>query len=81
VRALVLRMTYRDPAPSKPACPVCESPDDVRTHSNPNQGRWLCFACMFLFTSVTDAPTALPARSPVPEEIARARAALRGGRA
>lgn len=42
-------MSYRDPAPTIPDCPVCERADDVRRHENEHQGRFLCMGCMLLF--------------------------------
>jgi transposase-like protein len=42
-------MTYRDPAPMHPDCPVCETAEHVVRHNNEYQGRWLCSGCMLLF--------------------------------
>lgn len=42
-------MTYRDPAPERPACPICDSTEQVQAHDNPHQGRWLALCHMVLF--------------------------------
>lgn len=71
-------MTYRDPTPEAPACPVCDSAEQVRTHDNPHQGRWLALCCMVLFDG-TSAEWHRPEREPqdVSDEIEAARAVLR----
>lgn len=71
-------MTYRDPAPEPPDCPLCESASEVHRHTNEHQGRWLCLLCMLLFDG-TSAEWHRPEREPqdVSEEIEAARAVLR----
>lgn len=72
-------MTYRDPAPTMPDCPVCDSPDRVQAHDNPHQGRFLATCCMVLFDG-TSAEWVRPEREAgdISEGLAAARAALRG---
>ena len=71
-------MTYRDPVPTVPVCPVCDSSDQVQAHDNPHQGRWLALCHMVLFDG-TSAGWHRPERESrdVPHELEAARAALR----
>lgn len=71
-------MTYRDPAPTTPDCPVCERADDVRRHENEYQGRFLCMGCMLLFDGIS-AEWLRPKleRPDAHDEIDDARAALK----
>lgn len=72
-------MTYRDPEPEKPGCPVCDSTEQVQAHDNPHQGRWLAHCHMVLFDG-TSAEYLKPADRPrvdITNELETARAALR----
>lgn len=69
-------MTYRDPAPTLPDCPVCSSNERVRVHDNRYQGRWLAMCCMVLFDDVS-AEWVKPTRPPLDAEgLQAARTAL-----
>lgn len=74
-------MTYRDPAPSIPDCPVCDSAEQVHRHENEHQGRFLCMGCMLLFDG-TSAEWLRPKleRPAASDEIEEARAALQEAR-
>jgi ribosomal protein L37AE/L43A len=71
-------MTYRDPAPMHPDCPVCETAEHVVRHNNEYQGRWLCSGCMLLFDGTT-AEWVRPEREreDISDGLEAARAALR----
>lgn len=73
-------MTDRDPVPTIPDCPVCESAQHVIRHHNEHQGRWLCHGCMLLFdgTSGEWVRRQTPERPDITTEVATARAALKG---
>lgn len=72
-------MTYRDPAPERPECPVCDSVDAVQRHTNEHQGRFLCLSCMLLFDG-TSAEYVKPADRPredITDQLKAARAVLK----
>lgn len=71
-------MTYRDPAPTIPACPVCDRAAEVKRHDNPHQGKWLALCCMVLFSD-TSAEWARPERpsEDIKEQLDAARAVLK----
>jgi hypothetical protein len=42
-------MTWRDPSPGVPECPVCESSERVHATKGDNRGRLWCDGCWLFF--------------------------------
>ena len=72
-------MSYRDPAPETPPCPACDSTEQVRSHDNHYQGRWLAHCCMVLFDGASAEFVGPAERQRITDEVDTARAALKKG--